>query len=198
MATIDDVRTVDQLRADLFTDLLLTSDPTVHGHGLDGIQARIQVTVAATTLAGADERLAELDGHGPLHPDIARDIAGRNGGWTRLFLDPAGQVTATDTYSPTTPMQRRLRARDEHCRFVGCLMPAHRCDIDHQHDHAQGGPTSIDNLAHLCRTHHVLKHPDIPDRHRWSATQNPDGTLTWHSPLGRTYTDHPPTRVQFI
>ena len=193
-----DERTIDQLRADLFTDLLLTSAPTSHGDGLDAVTARIQVTVAATTLAGADDRLAQLDGHGSLHPDVARDIAARNGGWTRLFLDAAGQITATDTYTPTESMRRRLRARDEHCRFMGCLAPTHRCDIDHQHDHALGGPTSIDNLAHLCRAHHVLKHPDIPDAHRWSATQNSDGSLVWRSPLGRLYTDRPPRRVHFV
>lgn len=152
---------------------------------------------AATTLAGADDRLAELDTHGPLHPDIARDIASRNGGWTRLFLNPAGQITATDTYTPTEPMRRRLRARDEHCRFMGCLTPTHHCDIDHQHDHARGGPTALGNLAHLCRAHHTLKHPNIPTPHRWTATQNPDGTLTWTSPLGHTHTDHPPTRIHF-
>lgn len=194
-----DTRTLDQVRADLFADLLLVSDPSAaHGHGLNGVTARIQVTVAATTLADIDHRLAHLDGHGPLHPDIARQLAGRHSGWTRMFLDPRGHVTQTDTYTPTEPMKRHLRARDEHCRFFGCLAPATRCDIDHQHDHARGGPTSIDNLAHLCRAHHMLKHPDVPDAHRWFASQAPDGTITWRSPLGRTYDDHLPQRVMFV
>jgi hypothetical protein len=77
-------------------------------------------------------------------------------------------------------------------------MPVHRCDIDHNHDHARGGKTQIDNLAHLCRRHHTLKHPDIPDAHRWTARQERDGTITWHSPLGRDYTDRPTHRVMFI
>ena len=94
-----DTRTWAQTQADLFTDLLLTADPsTANGDGLDGIQARIQVTVAATTLLGADDQPAELDGHGAIHPDIARDLAGRHAGWTRLFLDAAGMVVETDTY----------------------------------------------------------------------------------------------------
>lgn len=192
-------RTLDQLRADLFTDLLLTSTPSeTQGTGLDGITARIQVTIAATTLTGADDRPAELDGHGPLHPDIARDLAGRSTGWTRLFLTPTGLVTGTDTYTPTEPMRRFLRARDEHCRFTGCRRPAHQCDLDHTHDWAQGGTTSVANLAHLCRAHHTLKHPDIPDTHRWTARQLPDGTLEWTSPLGRTYPDRAPRRVMFV
>ncbi|WP_435745827.1 DUF222 domain-containing protein [Microbacterium sp. PMB16] len=194
-----DTRTSDQVKADIFADLLLAADPSAaHGDGLDNIQARIQVTIAASTLAGADQRPAELDGHGPLHPDIARDLAGRNTGWSRLFLDGTGMVTQTDTYTPTEGMRRFLRARDQHCRFPGCRMPVHRCDIDHNHDHAKGGKTRLDNLSHLCRSHHTLKHPDIPEPHRWTAQQRQDGTITWFSPLGRTYTDRPSRRVMFV
>ncbi|WP_341947880.1 HNH endonuclease signature motif containing protein [Microbacterium sp. LWH11-1.2] len=107
-------------------------------------------------------------------------------------------VRETDTYTPTEGMRRFLRARDQHCRFPGCRMPVHRCDIDHNHDHARGGKTRIDNLAHLCRAHHTLKHPDVSDTHRWTARQERDGTITWHSPLGRTYTDRPTHRVMFV
>ncbi|MFJ4175527.1 DUF222 domain-containing protein [Microbacterium sp. NPDC089696] len=193
-----DDRTIDQVRADLLTDLLLAVDPSAaHGQALDGIQARIQVTVAATTLAGLDDRPAEIDGVGPLHPDIARALAGRNSGWSRLFLDARGLVTETDTYTPTEPMRRFLRARDQHCRFPGCRMPVHRCQVDHTHDHAKGGRTEVHNLGHLCATHHVLKHPDIADDHRWSARQLPDGTIDWLSPLGRSYRDVPRPRVMF-
>ncbi|AQY02891.1 MULTISPECIES: HNH endonuclease signature motif containing protein [Microbacterium] len=194
-----DTRTIDQVRVDLLIDLLLASDPSAaNGSGLDNIQGRIQVTVAATTLAGCDHRPAQLDGHGPLHPDIARDLAGRNGGWSRLFLDPTGLVVETDTYRPTEPMRRFLRARDQHCRFPGCRMPAHRCQIDHTFDHAKGGRTEIHNLAHLCARHHSLKHPDVADDHRWTAQQLPDGTIDWFSPLGRTYRDSPSRRVMFV
>ncbi|WP_091227614.1 HNH endonuclease signature motif containing protein [Microbacterium sp. 3J1] len=194
-----DTRTIDQVRADLLTDLLLVSDPSAaNGSGLDNIHARIQVTVAGTTLAGCDERPAQLDGHGPLHPDVARDLAGRRSGWSRLFLDPTGLVRETDTYTPTEPMRRFLRARDQHCRFPGCRMPVHRSQIDHTFDHAKGGKTETGNLAHLCATHHVLKHPDVADEHRWTARQLPDGTIDWLSPLGRTYRDAPRRRVMFI
>lgn len=194
-----DTRTWSQVQADLLTDLLLTADPSaVEGDGLIGVRGRLQVTVAATTLAGLDNRPAELDGHGALHPDIARALAGRDGGWTRLFLDPHGQVVETDAYSPTESMRRLLRARDQHCRFPGCRQPVHRCDLDHTWDHAKGGPTRVDNLAHLCRGHHVLKHPDIPEPQRWTVRQRPGGVLEWRSPLGAVHTDHAPRRVAFV
>lgn len=194
-----DSRSIDQVRTDLLIDLLLTSDPSAaNGSGLNNIQARIQVTVAATTLAGIDDRPAHLDGHGPLHPDVARDLAGRNGGWSRLFLDPSGLVVETDAYTPTESMRRFLRARDQHCRFPGCRMSVHRCQLDHTFDHAKGGKTEIHNLGHLCATHHALKHPDVGDDHRWTARQLPDGTIDWRSPLGRTYRDSPPRRVMFV
>ncbi|QDE35281.1 DUF222 domain-containing protein [Microbacterium foliorum] len=194
-----DTRTFDQIRADLLSDLLLSSDPSeANGTGLENVSARIQVTVAASTLAGDDDRPAELDGHGPLDPDVARGLAGRCTGWSRLFLDATGLVTETDSYSPTEQMRRFLRARDQHCRFPGCRMPVHRCEIDHNHDHARGGRTRIDNLSHFCTTHHSLKHPDIDERHRWRARQTPDGSITWTSPLGRDYVDPPRRRVMFV
>lgn len=198
-AAVPDTRTMDQVRTDLLSDLLLAADPSeAAGAGLDRVQAHIQVTVAATTLAGFDDRPAELDGFGPIDPDIARDLAGRTGGWSRLFLDPTGMVVETDTYSPSEGMRRFLRARDQHCRFPGCRMPVRRCQIDHNHDHARGGRTSLSNLSHFCIGHHVLKHPDIDERHRWTARQLPDRSLDWVSPLGRHYSDPPPRRVMFV
>ena len=194
-----DGRTTDQVRADIFTDLLLASDPSeAHGTGLDNISGHVQVTVAATTLSDVDDAPAQLDGHGPLHPDIARAIAGRNIGWTRLFLDPTGLVRETDSYTPTDPMRRFLKARDEYCRFPGCRMPVSRSEVDHNEDWAFGGRTSTDNLAHFCAAHHVLKHPDIPETHRWTARQLPDWSVEWTSPHGRTYADAAPRRVMFV
>ena len=194
-----DERTMDQRRADVLADLLLTTDPTTtQGTVFESIQARVQVTIAATTLAGIDDNPAELDGVGPIDPDIARALAGHAPSWDRLFLDGAGMVTETDSYTPTQSMKRYLRARDGHCRFPGCRAQVHRCQIDHTKDHAKGGPTHVGNLSHLCPRHHVLKHPDIPDRYRWEVLSLPGGTLQWCSPTGNTYHDRPPHRVMFV
>jgi hypothetical protein len=70
----------------------------------------------------------------------------------------------------------------------GCR--ATRTEHDHTHAHGGGGgggPTLTTNLALRCPKHHRLKH--LPG---WSATQDPDGTLTLTTPSGRTYRTRPP------
>lgn len=199
-----DSRSKAQLRADILADLLLTGAPTATtadgsaDAALGAIRATVQVTIAASTLRGDDDRMAELAGHGPMLPDAARLLAGQAGSWDRLFLDPDGTVTETDNYVPTAAMKRFLRARDQHCRFPGCRAPVHRCQIDHNHDHAKGGPTAIGNLSLFCAGHHALKHPDVDDRDRWTARQFDDGVIMWTSPLGRRYTDEPQRHVMFV
>lgn len=194
-----DTRTKDQLRADILADLLLTTTPTsVTTTALGSVKATVQITISASTLAGDDDAMAELTGHGPMTPDAARILAGRAGSWDRAFLDPRGMVVETDNYVPTAGMKRFLRARDQHCRFPGCRAPAHRCQIDHNHDHAKGGPTALCNLCLFCTSHHPLKHPDVDARDRWTAKQLDDGVILWTSPLGRTYTDEAPLRVMFV
>ncbi|MCS3845004.1 13E12 repeat family protein [Microbacterium sp. AK031] len=102
-AAMDDDRTTDQRRADLFCDLLLTAmASTAMGIDLDAIRPTGQVTIAASTLAGRDDAMAELDGVGPIHPDLARSLAGRALSFSRLFLDPDGMVTNVDTYVPSS------------------------------------------------------------------------------------------------
>lgn len=194
-----DTRSLDQLRADILADLLLTADPMAStGTALESIRATVQVTISASTLVGQDDAMAEFDGHGALTPDAVRILAGRAGSWDRIFLDPKGMAIETDNYVPTAAMKRFLRARDQHCRFPGCRAAAHRCQMDHNHDHAKGGPTAVCNLSLFCTSHHPLKHPDVDDRYRWTAKQLDGGTILWTSPLGRTYTDDAPLRVMFV
>jgi len=100
-----DGRTLDQIRTDILTDLLLTGIPVAHGRtdehreqlGLVG--GRVTVTIPATTLAGATTGGALLPGHGPVDDDTARLIAGLAPVWTRVFTDPAtGTPAIVDSY----------------------------------------------------------------------------------------------------
>ena len=200
-----DPRTIDQLRADIFADMLLTAapqddptidsavDPSLGFGGLGAIRAIVHVAVPALSLAGLSDEPAELVGRAPIDIDTARRLAGRAPGWDRVLSDPIhGGILAVDRYTPNAELKRFLRARDEHCRFPGCRQPVHRCDIDHGQDWALGGATCAHNLHHLCRRHHTLKHASP-----WQVENLGGGVLEWTTPTGAIYIDDPPSRVRF-
>lgn len=193
-----DGRRLDQVRFDRLLLKLLTGRVADDADLLDRVHATVQVTVAESTLLGRDDRMAELDGRGPIDADLARRLAAAAYSWERLELDARGRVVRTSPYRPSESMRRHLRARDRTCRFPNCRMPARRCQIDHNHDYARGGPTDPCNLACLCETHHALKHPDVDPRWRWTAEQRAGGVVVWTTPGGVEYVDTPPVRVMFI
>ncbi|MGO1920835.1 MAG: HNH endonuclease signature motif containing protein [Microbacterium sp.] len=195
----DDPRTMDQARADVMIDLLLAAAAeTVTASGAEAVQGRVQVTLPAAVLAGASDAPAELAGCGPVDAELVREIAGLAPGWDRLYLDAySGFVRATDRYRPTAEMRRYLRARDGRCRFPGCAASVQSCDLDHNDEYSRGGATACDNLGHLCRRHHSLKHPDLDARYRWSARQLQGGRIEWTSPHDEVFIDHPQPRVHF-
>ncbi|MEV8368161.1 DUF222 domain-containing protein [Microbacterium sp. NPDC064584] len=192
-----DTRSMDQLRADLVADMLLTSmpgaDPSRDDDGpgtLGAIRARVQIVVPALTLLGSDDQAADLVGRAPIDPETARELARlTRSPWERILTHPAtGVVLHVDTYQRTAAIDRHLRARDQHCRFPGCRQPAIRCEVDHTVDHALGGETHVRNLAHLCQRHHSMKQFTA-----WRVRQLSDGVLEWTSPLGRIYIEDPPS-----
>lgn len=193
-----DDRTVDQLRADLLADLVLTGAPTGHDSDdalWDSIHARVEVTVPVMTLMDArgsqtDLPPAELDGRCPIDAETARRIAGAAIGWDRVLTHPiTGALLAVDRYRPGDQLKRHLRARDQRCRFPTCGLAARKCDIDHTHAAAEGGPTCEDNLAHFCRRHHMMKHHSP-----WQVEHKAGGVLEWRSPTGDVYIDRAPAQ----
>jgi hypothetical protein len=78
----------------------------------------------------------------------------------RLVLDAHGQVISlTSVTDQITAAQRRaVAARDRCCTAKGCSTPPAFCDVHHLVARADGGPTTPDNLALLCRRHHVMWH----------------------------------------
>ncbi|MEO2134988.1 DUF222 domain-containing protein [Microbacterium sp.] len=197
-----DTRTMDQIRADALSDMLLTGSPTLDPSAvgdrpgaLGAIRAQVQVIVPALTLLDADDGPADLGGRTPVDADTARALAANAPTLTRILTGPVdGTVIAVDRYRTAQSQRRFLRARDQHCRFPGCRRAAIRCEIDHTVDHAQGGPTALWNLAHLCQRHHSMKQFTS-----WRVRQHPGGILEWTSPTGRTYReDAPVLPVAFV
>ncbi|QIG40247.1 HNH endonuclease [Microbacterium sp. 4R-513] len=197
-----DARTLDQIRADVLADILLTgapdADPTRTDDGpgtLGAIRARVQVVVPALTALGADDGPADLVGHSPIDAETARALLGSTTHpIERILTDPVtGSVIEVDTYARPASLDRYLRARDQRCRFPGCRLPAVRCEVDHNHDAALGGRTHRCNLCHLCQRHHSMKQ-FTP----WRVRQLKGGVMEWTSPLGRLYIDEPPLPVTFL
>lgn len=186
-------RTLDQRRADIMCDLLLTSTPGVGADaGLGALRATVQVTIPILTLAGLDDEPALLDGESPIDAATARALAAAAPQWQRVMIHPVTrEPVRLDTYRPSKRLRRLLGARDAHCRWPGCRRDVRRCDLDHTIPFEQGGTTCAGNLAALCKRHHTLKHASP-----WRVRQCGGGGLEFTSPTGRTYrTDAPPVVV---
>lgn len=191
-----DVRTLDEMRADIFADLVLTGGPTAHGEGdaLASIRAEVQITIPVLTAMGRSDEPALLGGYGPIDRETACALAAEAPGWDRVMFHPhTGLPLAVDRYRPSAELRRFLRARDERCRFPGCTRPPARCDVDHTIDRAKGGETAEGNLANFCRRHHTVKHATA-----WRVQQLGQGVLEWISLTGRRYLDKPPPAVRFV
>ena len=179
-------RTRDQRRADTYRDLLLD------GIGADGklgrgIRGTVNITVPVLTLLGHSDQPAILDGYGPIDLETARRLTGTATSFTRILTHPhTGTVLSVDrdSYTPPADLRRYVQIRDNTCQRPGCNRQAVHSEIDHTQAWNAGGTTSADNLVSLCRPDHRLKHQSS-----FTTRQAPDGTLTWTSPGGKTYTN---------
>jgi hypothetical protein len=147
------------------------------------------VIVPISTLMGLDELPGELIGHGPIPAPLARQIAA-DGIWRRLLTDPASGTLldyGRTTYTPPAGLADFVRARDVYCRNPICGQRAATADLDHTLAWNDGGHTSNHNLYAGCRHDHLIK-TFTPG---WHVDQHPDGTVTWTTPTGHTYTSHP-------
>jgi len=177
-------RSMDQLRADIFLDLLEGNTTT------SPVRGTVDIRVDLATLVGLEEKAAELAGWGPVVADIARQLTLRHGpSWRVTVTDPEGGVvhSGVTRRRPDAPLRRLVESRHPTCVFPGCRRPSTACDLDHRIRVVDGGRTHPDQLVPLCRHDHVIRH-----RHGWTHTPNPDGTHTWTSPLGVNYTRPPP------
>ncbi|WP_199423344.1 HNH endonuclease signature motif containing protein [Actinotalea solisilvae] len=203
-AAPDDERTLDQRRADALVDLATRwLDAGAHPDGTplatrQGRRPHLVVTASAATLLGLAEGPGELQGYGPIPPEMARRIAAHST-WEPLLASAwNGEPLARSTrrYAPTQSQRDAVVLRDSTCTFVGCRMPAARCDVDHVEPYVEGGDvdgrdgapcatqpqTSLDNLQALCRHHHRAK-----THGGWEVARDDDGSTRWRAPTGQLY-----------
>jgi hypothetical protein len=183
--------------------LLVTGTPGTRYHQSPGAEAgdcpRCTIDSAAgsrpagtepppTDSAGSDLAGSHRTGaHAEPGDDPPAGQPTNNGGRHRGGLD-CGTVLdfGRTAYRVPAATADRVKTRDQRCRFPGCGQPAVRCHHDHHIPWDQGGATCPCDLDTLCITHHRVKTFTT-----WHATRHLDNVLTWTSPLGRTYRDHP-------
>ncbi|GAA0617976.1 hypothetical protein GCM10009547_20290 [Sporichthya brevicatena] len=205
-----DPRTLDQRKADAVVDLITrpgTQDPRV-GYVVH-LHASAQSTPSTSTSSDADSGFVQVQGGERIpaararakadltvhHPSVPVDIAA-------LLAD---YNSRPDIYRPPARLRRAIRARDKHCRFPGCRIPADRCELDHTIAFEIGGRTVYFNLSALCKHHHRAEtfrnHPPTWQGHRikhmpgWKCSQDEHGVLTWTTPTGQVFITRPPPPV---
>ena len=184
-------RSLDQVRADVFADLLAGVDPHPGSGGPVGSGGVVYLHVNLSTLMRRDNLPGWLEGFGPILADVARQTAAQldeRGEWKFIATDDDGTVQGVGNlrYRPTRAQAAYIHARDQTCRAPGCPVPARNCDIDHIKPYAQGGATTVDNLISVCRAHHRMKHQP-----GFTVEATPNG-IRWTTPRGRQYTVPPP------
>lgn len=194
---------LDALRVDTLIDALMTAGatptPTSPSTSTSATPAQKRlprcrcggaqtaaVVVDLPTALGLAQNPGELPGYGPIPPAMARAMAGDRD-WVRWTTDPGTRRLldrGARRYRPSGRLRAYVAAAARTCGFPGCGRPSDGCDTDHRTTFRRGGRTIVVNLGPLCRTHHNAK-----THGRWRVDYNPDtSTLTWTSPLGRTYT----------
>ena len=179
-----------QRRADALTTMAETT--LRHGYGdspgslSSAERYQVVVHVTAETLAEGESGRSELECGQRLAPDTARRIA-CDGSLLRITDDAAGNPLDIGRKTRAVPpaMQRALRSRDGGCRFPGCTHDRF-VDAHHIRHWANGGETSLDNLALLCRRHHRLVHEG-----GFGVEPIANGALRFTRPDGRVIAEHP-------
>ena len=174
----DDERSYGQRQHDALIELCRQRG----GGKRDGAGPRPQLIIRASleTLAGIPGAPAgEIEGGGTVPAATVQRFACDT---AIVRLTGRGELEhelshATRTVPPAT--RRALEARDRHCVFEGCDRPLNWCDGHHLVWWTKGGPTTLPNLALLCRPHHRMVHEE-----GWTLERR-DGRFTAVPPLRR-------------
>lgn len=110
-----------------------------------------------------------VEGLGPLEPATARRLA-CTGSLALLVTDADGEVLHLGRARrlASAAQRRALRATQHTCQFPGCHQSRH-LDVHHVVPWSEGGRTDVEDLALLCRRHHMLVHEGGLSLHRIRA-----------------------------
>jgi hypothetical protein len=175
-----------QQRADA---LALLAETALH-HELDpgtpGERYQVVVHVDADVLAGTDQPGQSVLEEGPhVSAETSRRLA-CDASRVVMRHDGEGRVVEVGARTRTVPpaLRRALHYRDGSCRFPGCHVRV--SEAHHVRHWAQGGPTTLSNLALLCRRHHRAVHEE-----GYRIERQSDGALRFRRPDGRPLPEVP-------
>src|SRR5713226_6601152 len=181
---------VSQQQADA---LALLAETALH-HGLDpgtsGERYQVVVHVDAQVLADPERPgQSVLEGGTHVSAETSQRLA-CDASRVVMRHDDEGRLVEIGARTRTIPpaLRRALHHRDQGCRFPGCGL---RFTQGHHLRHwAHGGPTTLSNLAMLCRRHHRAVHEE-----RFQVARGPDGALQFRRPDGRPLPEVPAPAV---
>ncbi|MEK7836757.1 MAG: DUF222 domain-containing protein, partial [candidate division NC10 bacterium] len=143
--------------------LALLAETALH-HGIDpgspGERYQVVVHVDAPVLAEPEAPgQSVLEGGTHVSAETSRRLA-CDASRVMMRHDPDGRIVEVGARTRTIPpaLRRALHHRDRGCRFPGCGLPFGQGH--HIRHWADGGPTTLSNLAMLCRRHHRTVHEE--------------------------------------
>jgi 5-methylcytosine-specific restriction endonuclease McrA len=182
----EETPSVAQQRADA---LALLAETALH-HGLDpgapGERYQVVVHVDAQVLADPDQPgQSVLEDGARVSAETSQRLA-CDASRVVMRHDEEGRLREIGARTRTIPpaLRRALHHRDQGCRFPGCGLRFGQGH--HLHHWAQGGPTTLSNLALLCRRHHRAVHEE-----GYQVARGPDGALQFRRPDGRPLPEVP-------
>ena len=183
-----DQPTMEQQDADA---LALLAETALH-HGIDpgapGERYQVVVHVDAAVLADTDQAGQSVLEDGARVPAGTSQRLSCDASRVVMLHDADGRLLEVGVRTRTIPpaLRRALHHRDRGCRFPGCGV---RFGQGHHIRHwAQGGPTTLSNLALLCRRHHRAVHEE-----GYQVERQPDGELQFRRPNGWVIPEVPPS-----
>src|SRR5207244_7511779 len=178
--------TMEQQQADA---LALLAETALH-HGIDPGAPReryqVVVHVDAEVLADADQAGQSVLEDGLRVPAGTSQRLACDASRVVMRHDADGRLLEVGARTRTIPpaLRRALHHRDRGCRFPGCGV---RFGQGHHIRHwARGGPTTLSNLALLCRRHHRAVHEE-----GYQVDRQPDGQLRFRRPDGQLLPEVP-------
>jgi 5-methylcytosine-specific restriction endonuclease McrA len=178
--------TMPQLQSDA---LVLLAETALH-HGIDpgapGERYQVVVHVDAEVLADADHPgQSVLEDGVRVSAETSQRLA-CDASRVVMRENADGRLVEVGARTRTIPpaLRRALQHRDHGCRFPGCGVRV--AEGHHIRHWARGGPTTLENLAMLCRRHHRAVHEE-----GYQIEREADGALVFRRPNGWTIPDVP-------